>query len=478
MEQSAEAAVDVPLVVDMDGTLIKIDSLHESFVQLSSKKPLLALRALLLLRHSRGAFKAAVADHILLDAATLPLDEATLETIKRARGAGRKVYLATAADRRFAEAVADEIGPFDGVFASEDGINLKGKAKADRLVAAFGLRGFDYIGNDAADIPIWQVARNALVAGASARLVRRLKNELPEATTVSVGGRSIWPYIRALRPHQWLKNGLVALPAVGAHDFSFGTIVTVLIAMASFSLGASSVYIMNDILDLPNDRAHPQKRHRPIAAGVVSLSHALVLLAIVLSLSIALALSLSWAFILVLIVYIGFSTSYSVYLKRKLMIDVVALAALYGIRVLAGGAATGIPLSHWLVGFCFFIFLSLALVKRASEMIALPVTSVGNIKGRGYRREDLQTIIPLSASSGFVAVMVLALYINSAEVRALYHYPELLWGICVLLVYWLGRVYFLTGRGEMEQDPVIFAATDWISLLTGVLFVVVFLVAL
>ncbi len=186
---------------------------------------------------------------------------------------------------------------------------------------------------------------------------------------------------------------------------------------------------------------------------------------------------LPWAFLLILMGYFGISLSYSIYLKRKLMIDVVALAALYGIRVVAGGAATGVALSHWLVGFCFFIFLSLAMMKRATEIIALPETNVGNVSGRGYRRGDLPVILTLTAATGYVSVLVLALYMYSPEVNTFYRHPDLLWGICVILVYWLGRAFVLTGRGEMRSDPVIFAATDRISLLAGVLVVAVFMIA-
>jgi 4-hydroxybenzoate polyprenyltransferase len=232
------------------------------------------------------------------------------------------------------------------------------------------------------------------------------------------------------------------------------------------------------MIDLQHDRVHPQKRHRPLAAGTVPLSHAAVLFGIVAVLALAFAMLLPWAFMAVLAAYFGLSMSYSVYLKRKLMIDVVTLAGLYGIRVVAGAAATGMLLSHWLVGFSFFIFLCLALVKRTTEMMTLPEDSVEKIKGRGYRRTDLQTITALTASSGFVSVLVLSLYISSPEVRVLYRHPELLWGICVILVYWLGRVCFLTGRGEINQDPVVFAATDRISLLAGLLVMGVFVLAL
>lgn len=477
MDQRIEAGVDVPLVVDLDGTLIRVDSLHEAFVQLSARKPLHALRALLMLRRGRPEFKAAIADHVLPNAETVPFNEAVLEVIKRAKSEGRRVYLATAADRRFAEAVSGAIGLFDGIFASADGINLKGRAKAEWLVNAFGAHRFDYIGNDTTDIPVWRVARTALVSGAAPHVIKQIAQELPNVTVIDTREFTLKRYLLAVRPHQWLKNILVALPAVAGHHFSISEFLTVLMAFISFSFGASSIYLANDMIDLPHDRAHPDKRHRSLAAGVMPLSHAAVLLGLVVTLSIGVALMLPWVFMQVLLVYFALSMAYSLYLKRKLMIDVVALAALYGIRVLAGGAATGILLSHWLVAFCFFIFLSLALVKRMSEMIFLP-PAVGKIKGRGYRPEDLQSITALAAASGFVSVLVLALYINSSEVSTLYRHPELVWGICVILVYWLGRVYFLTGRGEMHQDPVIFAATDRISLLTGMLVVAIFLLAL
>ena len=408
----------------------------------------------------------------------MPTNQKVLELIKQARCEGRRVYLATAANRRFAEAVSTDIELFDGIFASEEGANLKGTVKADRLVEAFGIHGFDYIGDDAADIPVWRVSRNAFVCGASSRLVKKLRSEFPAAVVLGSRDFSFAPYISALRPHQWIKNTLLALPAVAAHDFGIAGFITIVVAFLSFSFGASSIYLVNDMLDLPHDRAHASKRSRSIAAGAVPLAHAVILFGMVSALSFGLALMLPWAFLLVLFSYFALSMSYALYLKRKLMIDVVALAALYGIRVLAGGAATSTFLSHWLVGFCFFIFLNLALVKRITEMMTLPEESSEKVKGRGYRRTDIETMTGLTAAAGFVSVLVLALYINSPEVGALYRHPELLWGICVILVYWLGRVCLLTGRGEMDQDPIVFAVTDRISLLAGVLVVAVFLVAL
>jgi 4-hydroxybenzoate polyprenyltransferase len=373
--------------------------------------------------------------------------------------------------------VADVVGGFDGVFASENGTNLKGQAKADALVAAFGAQGFDYIGNDAVDMPVWQAARSALATGCSARFMRRLNDAHPRAVLLSANRAGAGPYIRALRPHQWLKNLLLALPVVAGHDYSLVTLMAVIVAFMSFSLCASSVYIVNDILDLPHDRAHPEKRHRPFAAGIIPLKHGLGLFAVTAGLSLATALTLPWPFLLALGSYFALSMAYAMLLKRKLMIDVVALAALYGIRVLAGGAATGIVLSDWLVGFCFFMFLSLALVKRGTELVAQPETETGALKGRGYRPGDLPIVHALTVASGLVAVLILALYINSPEVRLLYSRPELLWGMCLMLVYWLGRMFLLTGRGEMRQDPVIFAVTDRNSLIAGAVVAAIYLLA-
>lgn len=283
-------------------------------------------------------------------------------------------------------------------------------------------------------------------------------------------------YLRVLRPHQWLKNGLLFLPSIAGHDFAgFWPVV---LAFVSFSIGASGMYLMNDILDLAHDRSHPEKRHRPLAAGTIPITHGWILSFALASLSVCLAVLLPPNFILVLLGYFVLTTAYSFYLKRKLMIDVVALAALYGIRVVAGSAVSGIVLSQWLVAFCFFIFLSLALMKRTTEITLLPEGSEDKIKGRGYRQTDLPVLNALTVASGFVSVLVLALYINSSDVRTLYRRPDLLWGICVVLVYWLGRAFLLTGRGEMRQDPVMFAAIDRNSLLAGFVIATIFAAAI
>jgi 4-hydroxybenzoate polyprenyltransferase len=477
MDERTNLLADIPLVVNLEGTLTKTNILQEAFVQVTSKQPLQAWRALFALRQGHATFKSAVADHAVLSAETMPIDVSVLDVIKQARSQKRKVYLMTKLDRSLADRISNALGGFDGTFASDE-TTLDGEERAALLVAAFGRGGFDYIGNSRSDLPVWRASRTPLISGAPRVEVQRVRRELPEIVALHTLDFSAIPYLQALRPHQWLKNTLLALPAVAGHDFRIGTFFAVLTAFISFSIGASGVYLVNDVLDLPHDRAHPEKRYRSLAAGAISLSHAVVLLCLIATLSVILALTLPWAFLLVLVVYFGLSLSYSFYLKRKLMIDVVALAALYGIRVLAGGAATGIALSRWLVAFCFFTFLSLALMKRAAELISLSETAPDKISGRGYRRTDLPVIYALTTAAGLVAVLVLALYINSPDVTMFYRRPDLLWGICIILVYWLGRAFFLTGRGEMRQDPVVFAITDRISLLTGALVATVFLFAL
>jgi hypothetical protein len=278
------AAADVPLVVDMDGTLIKVDSLQEAFAQLLFRQPLQALRALLAIKDGRAAFKASVAGHVVPDTGTIPLEESVVEAIRQARTKGRKVYLATAADRRFADLVATSVGHFDGVFASENGVNLKGRRKAEYIVRTFGKGGFDYIGNDAADIPVWREARTAMISGASARELQHYKAEIPTLVSLNSRARSFGDYLRALRPQEWLKNALVAVPAVVvARDPTVQT--ATLLAFASFCFAASAMYLLNDVLDVGQDRTHPDKRHRPLASGIVPLSNTIGLF----GLSVALA---------------------------------------------------------------------------------------------------------------------------------------------------------------------------------------------
>lgn len=276
-------------------------------------------------------------------------------------------------------------------------------------------------------------------------------------------------YFRLLRPHQWLKNVLVFLPVLAAHMFTYPKLSAAAISFVSFCLCASGGYVVNDIIDRHRDAAHPKKKTRPLASGALSVPQALIACLVLFVAAFGLALLLPLGFVLILAGYLSFSVAYSILLKRKLVLDVIILAGLYGTRVVAGGAGCEIALSEWLVAFSFFLFLSLALVKRTSELVALPESNEDIVDGRGYFRSDLTSVMILSGASAFVSVLVFALYANSEHVRTLYTRPELLWAISALLVYWLSRTLILAGRGKIDQDPVVFAMTDRASLAAGAL---------
>lgn len=462
-----------PLVVDLDGTLIKGDLLAQSFFALLSARPLRAMAALAALLRGRAAFKAAVAAEASIDCNTLPFNPELLALVRAERARGRAIYLASASDRRIVGAVASALGLFDGIFASEGKTNLAGAAKAKALCDAFGEGGYDYAGNARVDMPVWNSARAVWVAGADARLQRQILARFPEARIVDPAQRRLVDDLRTLRVHQWLKNLLIVVPAATAHRFMPATALMLALAVLSFSFCASSAYLANDLLDLGNDRAHARKRDRPLASGSVPLGHALALMPALLVLAVALAWPLPRDFLALLVAYYVLTMGYSLVLKRKLIVDVVTLACLYGMRLAAGAVAVAVPLSPWFVAFSVFFFLCLALVKRCTEIADRIVKGDGDPKGRGYIQRDLPMLEAMAAGTGYVAIMIFALYINSPAVTALYRSPQDLWAICLVLFYWISRVLLLTHRGEMHDDPVVFAATDLKSLACGALVVVI-----
>ncbi|MGH7001268.1 MAG: UbiA family prenyltransferase [Stellaceae bacterium] len=476
MQQSvavARASPTPPLVVDLDGTLVRTDLLAHAFFGLLAVRPFRALAALAALLRGKAAFKAALAGQADLDCAALPFNPELLAFICAEHVKGRAIYLASASDRRFVDAVAAALGLFAGVFASDGMTNLAGAAKARALCDAFGVGGFDYVGNAHVDLPVWEKTRGVWLAGAGPRLQRRVVARFPKARILDPSHRQLSDYLRTLRVHQWLKNLLIFVPAATAHRFMLATVPTLALAFLSFSLCASSAYIANDLLDLGNDRAHLRKRGRPLASGRVPLGHALALLPVLLVLAVALTWPLPRGFLALLAGYYVLTMGYSLVLKRKVIVDVATLACLYGMRLAAGAAAVAVPLSPWFVAFSVFFFLCLALVKRCTEITDRVAKGDGDPKGRGYIQRDLPMLEAMAAGTGYVAIMIFALYINSPAVAALYRSPEYLWAICLVLFYWISRVLLLTHRGDMHDDPVVFAATDLKSHVCGVLIVVI-----
>jgi 4-hydroxybenzoate polyprenyltransferase len=463
-------AVEVPLVFDLDGTILRTDSLLESLLQLVKSNIVKLVCLLPALFSGRALFKRRLALLVDIDPRHLTYNPEVLRYATEARALGRSVYLATAADGEIARKVADYLQLFDGVFASDGAVNLKGDTKAQFLVRKFGQAGFDYVGNAEADRHICRKARRAVMVLPSARTLRHVQADCPDVDII--GHRSgIWPRLRliakAIRLHQWAKNVLVYAPVLASHHIEAGTLGRATIAFLAFCMCASGAYVINDLLDLPHDRSHATKRHRPFASGSLSLAAGPFLIALAFGGAIALASFLSLKFAVVLLTYFVATVLYSFLVKNYVVADVIFLAGLYSIRVFAGGAATGIPISPWLLAFSTFLFLSLAMVKRLSELILLVRLERREVAGRGYLADDLPMLQSMAAASGYISVLVLALYVNSSDVRVLYHSPQVLWLLCPVLLFWISRILVLSQRGLMNDDPVVFALTDRVSQLTG-----------
>ncbi len=471
LNQSGSEAV--PLVVDLDGSLIRSDILHESCVQLFALQPLRIFQLPGWLARGKAALKTALADAVDLDVSQLPINEMVLDFLRAEKAGGRRIILASASHRRHVQAFAEHLGLFDGILATEGEINLAGACKARKLVEQFGTGGFDYIGDSDADLEVWRHARHAYAVNPSAQLERKLRAIHPDAMLIRGEAPQARDYLRALRPHQWAKNTLLFLPMLAAHAITAENLLRLLPAFIGFCLVASAVYLLNDLIDLPNDRDHHSKRLRPLASGAVPILHAALLCPALLAAGLASAVFVSASCLALISAYFLLTTAYSLYLKRLAIIDAMTLAGLYTLRVFTGAIVLDLPISPWMLAFCLFLFLSLALVKRYTELDARARRRKTTIAGRGYLVEDMPLIEVLAGASGYAAVVVLALYVNAPVVSALYLHPEGLWLICLLLLYWISRILLLAHRGQMHDDPVVFALKDWGSLITALLCAVI-----
>ena len=445
-----KAPAEAPLVVDVDGSLIGGDLLIEGIARLLSVSPL-SLFALpfwlaALMVRGRAALKRRIARAVPLPPDTLALNPAVLEEIAAAQAAGRAVWLASASDERAVAPLAETVGAA-GCLASDGRTNLAGEAKAAALVARFGEGGFDYIGNERRDLAVWKRGRRAIGVGLPAGLARKVRALDGEARFLPGHGGGPLDRFRALRPHQWVKNVLVFVPLAAAHETGAGPYLVAAGIFAALSAVASGTYLLNDLLDLPHDRRHESKRHRPMAAGRVPLLPMIGIGAALSAGGLALAFWLSTAAGLWVLLYLAATCAYSLSLKRKTFIDVVTLAMLYAVRVLAGAAAVSVALSPWLLAFFLFLFLALAIVKRQGELRALRDAGGSASGGRAYLAEDFPVMAALGAASGVASVVILTLYIQSPETGERYGRPEFLWLICPLLLYWLGRMALLACRG-------------------------------
>ena len=455
----------LPLCVDLDGTLIHSDSLAESVASLCGD-PRLGLAFLKLPFTGRAAFKHQVACWSPLEADLLPYNQKLLAYLRAQKAAGRYLVLATAANRILAEAVAAYLGLFDEVIASDEAHNLKGADKAAALCARFGEGGFVYAGDDASDIAVWKRAGGAILVNTAPSVARRAERMTPVETRLAGPRRAAKTLLRAMRPHQWLKNLLVFVPIFTAHALSDLTAwANAVLTFAAFCATASSIYLINDAVDLPADRKHPRKRERPLASGALSLTTALLAAGLLAAAGSGLAVAAGAG--LVLAGYAVMSVSYSLKLKELPLVDVFVLAALYTVRIFGGGVATGYALSLWLLGFSGFFFLGLALLKRVAELSELGRKQQRFASRRGYSIEDLPILQTFGCAASFASSLVLVLFVQRETTAEQYASPGLLWGVVPLMLFWQCRLWLSTTRGYMHDDPIVYSGRDWVSWMVG-----------
>jgi len=466
IKSSTQATVDhgskPVLCVDLDGTLVKGDLLWECILLLLKRKPLwLVLLPYWLLR-GKASVKRHLARHTELNVATLPYRSELLEFLRAERLSGRRVVLITAADERLARSVAEHLGLFDQVYASDGKCNLKGRQKAEFLQGLFGKDGFEYVGDSSADLEVWDGAQAAYVVGGP-RLAEQAAQMTEVKRVFSHRQPSAGTWIRALRGHHWFKNLLLFLPLGLAHRVSALQWMRTALGFVLFGVCASGLYILNDLLDLHSDRGHPWKSKRPFAAGEISIPGGLAISFVLLTSALGLSFLLSLKFGMVLFIYAALTMWYSLQIKRIVLLDVFVLSSFYSIRILAGALIESVPLSQWFLPFSLFFFLSLAMAKRYSELVnAEQLVNSGN-SGRGYITGDKDVLMSLGIGSSFAAVVIFSLYVHSPEVVVLYRSPAPLLLLCPIILYWLSRVWLKAHRGELHEDPITLAMRDPVS---------------
>lgn len=459
------AVDDAPIYVDLDGTLIHSDLLWESLLSAIRTQPLAALRGLLRLAQGRAAMKRALAAAGSVDVRALPYNVALVDWLRQEAERGRAVWVATAAEHSLAERVAAHLGFFSGVLASDGRHNLKGPNKLAAIREHAGGRGFVYCGNGPEDVVIFAESAQAVVVAASPAVEAAARARADVGAVFPGAGPAGWrAWLKALRPHQWLKNLLVFVPLVTAFRVHDGAaLMAALGAFVAFSLVASGGYLVNDLLDLSADRRHPTKRHRPFASGRLSPARGVPIAALLFAAGLGGAWLVSVPLAGWLAAYAVLTLAYSLLIKRQAVFDLVALAGLYTIRILAGGAAIGIEVSFWLLAFSVFLFFSLATIKRCAELVSMRSRDVRRARGRGYESGDLEVLKSLGTATSVGAVLVLALYVESAEIAHRYAAPRLLWLMLVALLAWLAHLWITTARGSMHDDPLVFALRDPVS---------------
>jgi 4-hydroxybenzoate polyprenyltransferase len=458
-----------PLVVDLDGTIIATDSLMESIIIAIKKNPLIFFLFPFWIIRGRYYFKSQIGKRVIPKPTIYPYRIEVIDYIKKEKNKGREIVLATATIKEIAESVANFLGIFDKVLASENSNNLRAKSKKELLVELYGEKGFDYIGDSKADLEVWKSAEKAIVVEFGNTIINKVKKHTDIDKIFQKNTSKMKLIIKEIRVYQWMKNILIFFPLLMAHKVTdINLFLNVIYAFSAFSLIASSVYVLNDLLDLESDRYHPRKKNRPFASGGLKLQWGFFMSPLLLAAGILISiLLLPIDFFYYLLIYFVLTTTYSFYLKKQPIFDVIILACLYTLRLIAGASAVGVQASPWLLGFSIFLFLSLAFIKRYQELLVIREQNKNESKGRGYIVEDMNLISNMGPASGYMSVLVLALYVNSKEVVSLYHKPEILWLVVLCLLFWISRMWLLAFRGKMDDDPLVFTGKDWVSYIVG-----------
>ena len=453
-----------PLIVDLDGTLISTDSIIESAILLIKKNPAYLFVMFFWLKKGKAHLKREISIRTSLDVETLPYNTHFIEWLKSEKKKGRQVYLATAAHQKIAEEIAKYLNIFDGFWASECNCNLKGVTKCTLIKEKIG-DNFVYAGDSAADLPIWLESQAAVLVNVSSALAKKIRKKVVVEAEFPPKKIGIKTWARALRVHQWVKNFLLFVPLLTAFEFlDIFKICSVSFAFFAYSFVASGTYILNDLWDLKADRVHTSKRSRPFACGEIPIINGIFVVGVLFIVALVIALYISTAFTTVLITYFLLTTAYSLFFKQHVIVDIIMLSLLYTLRIIAGVTVIQVSIRSWLLAFSMFIFLSLALIKRCAELVSIEkIEQKKVISGRDYKPSDLVVLWPLGVGASLSAIVVFGLFISAPETQQKYASPELLWCSAISIMYWLGRMWIKTSRGEMHDDPIVYVIEDDVS---------------
>jgi len=460
----------IPLFVDLDGTLIKTDVLLESILVLLRRNPLYFAMLPIWLLRGRANLKYQIARRVNLPCDALPLHPELLAYLHQERANGRQLILISASNQKPVSELAQHLNLFDEAIGSDQHLNLRAQAKLERIRQRILTGNFAYAGNSHADIPVWAEAAEIVLVNCPRSIVDTLLERAQNILQLDTPSGHWREFVTAMRLHQWLKNGLIFLPLLLSHQLnSPGSLLQAAIGFISFSLCASSVYLMNDLLDLQSDRRHRTKRLRPFACGELPLAWGFVGAPALLGAAVLAALLLEVEFLYVLLVYWTITCFYTLHLKRLFVVDAITLSILYTLRIIAGSAAIGVVTTNWLLAFSLCVFFGLAMLKRFTELNILRAEGGSEISGRAYTTGSLRAIFTIGVISNLMAVAVFAMYINAPDITQLYSMPVLLWAICPFLLYLFARIWIQAQKGLLHEDPVLFAMTDHRSQLIAVL---------